>query len=229
MGIKHRAFVNDFEPSTRTYFKEISSFQPLTQPDELDLWRRYKYNNDLKARDKIITSNLKFVKMIANGYRGRGLEYADILAEGNLGLVKALERYDGEMGNKFISYSVWWIRQTITEAIKKRAGLDTVEFEEGDNDDDENMPSQQNINEELIFEEPEDKHKEELAELMKCIDKREKTILTMYFGLNGEKEVTLDVISKRLKLSKERVRLIKENALRKIRVNAMLSNKRIKK
>lgn len=223
MGIKHRAFVNDFEPSTRTYFKEISSFQPLTQPDELDLWRRYKYNNDLKARDKIITSNLKFVKMIANGYRGRGLEYADILAEGNVGLVKALERYNGEMGNKFISYSVWWIRQTITEAIKKRAGLDTVEFEDGDKDDDDCTVQQQFVDDELASGESEGRCKEELTELMKCVDNRERTILTMYFGLDGEKEATLDVISKRLGLSKERVRLIKENALRKIRVNAMLN------
>lgn len=222
MAIKHRAFVNDFEPSTKTYFKEISKYKPLTQTDELDLWRRYKHNNDLKARDKIITSNLKFVKMVANAYRGRGLEYADILAEGNIGLMKALDRYNGEMGNKFISYSVWWIRQTISDAIKKKNILDTVEIDDKDKDDDDIIMLQETPDS-FISSEPESQGKEELAELMKCIDNRERIILTMYFGLNGEKEATLDIISKKLKLSKERVRLLKENALKKIRVNAMVN------
>ena len=73
----------------------------------------------MKARDKLISANLKFVASIAKQYQGRGLSYADLIAEGNIGLIKALDKFDGEKGFKVISYSVWWIRQTILEALER--------------------------------------------------------------------------------------------------------------
>ena len=122
--IKKNKYINDFDISAKIYFSEISQYKSLSQEEELSLWKRYKLNNDLKARDTIIKSNLKFVASIAKGYQGRGLSYSDLIAEGNCGLLRALNKFDYKKGYKTISYSVWWIRQAILEALKERNGLE---------------------------------------------------------------------------------------------------------
>ena len=122
--IKKKKVVNDFERSSQTYFKEISTFKPLSKDEEFSLWERYRNNNDLVARDKLIKSNLKFVASVARGYQGLGLSYADLIAEGNCGLMKAFDKFDYSKGYKTISYSVWWIRQSILEALKERTGIE---------------------------------------------------------------------------------------------------------
>ena len=122
--IKKNKYINDFDISAKIYFSEISQYKSLSQEEELSLWKRYKLNNDLKARDTIIKPNLKFVASIAKGYQGRGLSYSDLIAEGNCGLLRALNKFDYKKGYKTISYSVWWIRQAILEALKERNGLE---------------------------------------------------------------------------------------------------------
>jgi DNA-directed RNA polymerase sigma subunit (sigma70/sigma32) len=85
--LKKKKTINDFERSSQTYFKEISSFSPLSREEEFSLWEQYRKNNDLAARDKLIKSNLKFVASVARSYQGLGLSYSDLIAEGNYGLM----------------------------------------------------------------------------------------------------------------------------------------------
>jgi RNA polymerase primary sigma factor len=122
--LKKKKSVNDFERSSQTYFNEISKFKPLSRDKEISLWERYRKNNDINARDKLIKSNLKFVASVARGYQGLGLSYSDLISEGNCGLMKAIDRFDYEKGFKTISYSVWWIKQSILEALKERTGIE---------------------------------------------------------------------------------------------------------
>ena len=117
---KKKKIANEFERSAQTYFNEIGDFNPLSKDEEMSLWEQYKKNNDINARDKIIKSNLKFVASVAKPFQGLGLSYSDLIAEGNMGLLKAIDKFDYERGFKTISYSVWWIRQTIMEALHNR-------------------------------------------------------------------------------------------------------------
>ena len=139
--IKKKKFINDFDLSSQIYFKEISQYKSLSLDEEISLWKQYKYNNDIKARDKIIKSNLKFVASVAKKYQGRGLSYSDLIAEGNYGLLRAIDKFDYKKGYKTISYSVWWIKQAILEALKERNHLDSDElpndFEKQHMEDDE--------------------------------------------------------------------------------------------
>ena len=133
---------NDFDISSQLYFNEINKYKSLSLDEELSLWERYKKNNDLKAKEKIITSNLKFVASVAKNYQGRGLSYSDLIAEGNCGLIKAIDKFDYKKKYKTISYSVWWIRQSILEAIKERNNIkgDDLPFDyEKQAEDDDNL------------------------------------------------------------------------------------------
>ena len=93
---KKTKVVNDFERSSQTYFKEISSFKSLSREEEFSLWEKYRKENDLIARDKLIKSNLKFVASGARGYQGLGRSYSDLIAEGNYGLMKAFDKFLSE-------------------------------------------------------------------------------------------------------------------------------------
>ena len=103
---KKKKTITDFERSSIDYFKEINNLSPLTREEEFSLWEKYKKHNDMKARDKIIKSNLKCVASVAKEYIGMGLSYSDLIGEGNIGLAKAMEKFDYEKGYKTISYSV---------------------------------------------------------------------------------------------------------------------------
>ena len=232
MTIKKKKIPNEFERSTMNYFKDIGDCCSLSKDEEMSLWERYKKNNDISARDKIIKSNLKFVASVAKSFQGLGLSYSDLIAEGNIGLMKAIEKFDYERGYKTISYSVWWIRQTILEALNERNMIDSDElpkdFEKQFDNDDElayNIEEsgltdgyRDSITEgELVKNEL----KSTVSVLMDCLDDREKTVLIKYFGLDGGEEMTLEDIGKKLGLTKERVRQIKEKALKKLRTEAI--------
>lgn len=225
--IKKNKFINDFDLSSQLYFNEISKYKPLSIDEELKLWKQYKYNNDLKARDKLITSNLKFVASVAKGYQGRGLSYSDLIAEGNYGLLKAIDKFDFKKGYKTISYSVWWIRQAILEALKERNGLNSEElpsdFEKQQNEEGEIIEKQVNNN--LTFEydyenENNEENKNIIKKLTKCLNKRELIIVTRYYGLDGDC-LTLEEIGNELNLTKERIRQILEKSLQKLRTEAL--------
>ena len=225
---KKKKSINDFEKSSSIYFSEISNFSPLSKEEEKSLWERYKKQNDISARDKIIKSNLKFVASVAKPYIGMGLSYPELIAEGNLGLMKAIDKFDYELGNKTISYSVWWIRQTILEALNKRNIIngDDSEFKTEVN---EEMNTDDIVNESYSEKYSEDddteiKIAEEVAvvaNLLDCLNDREREVIKDYYGIDTDDELTLEEIGKKFNLTKERIRQIKESALKKLRNEAL--------
>lgn len=214
--------ITDFDDITKQYMKEIGNTKPLSVKEEQILWNKYKNEGDEEARNKLITSNLKFVAKIANNYRGRGLSYSDLIAEGNLGLIKSFNYFDINRGNRILSYSVWWIKQSIIEALEKRNSYvgdllpEELEFKGNDLkginfilDDFINGNVQENKNN--------DEKRYFLKKAMKILSKREKDILSMYFGIDTGTPCTLEEVGKEYGLTKERVRQINEKSLKKLR------------
>ena len=226
--LKKKKIVNDFERSSQTYFKEISEFKPLSKEEEYSLWERYRKNNDMVARDKLIKSNLKFVASVAKGYQGLGLSYSDLIAEGNYGLLKAIDKFDYEKGYKTISYSVWWIRQTILEALKERVGIEgeslpqDFEHQTENMDEDIDYETQDAYIDENSYDDfKSEELKKVIYSMINCLTEKEQYVITEYFGLATKKGITLEEIGKNMGLTKERVRQIKEKALKKLRSEAL--------
>ena len=115
-------YENEKDSSTTLYLKDINRIQLLSYEEEYELALKAK-NGDKKARDKIVNSNLRFVVNIAKQYQGRGLDLMDLISEGNIGLLSAIEKFDPEKGFHFISYAVWWIRQSILKAIYEKSRM----------------------------------------------------------------------------------------------------------
>jgi RNA polymerase primary sigma factor len=251
------------------YFRDINRYKVLTDEEERELVQRVQQGSR-DATDELILANLRFVVSVARRYRGRGLSYLELINEGNIGLLKAAKRYNVCMQVKFISYAVWWIRQSIQKALFEQAGtvripankiaflnkfrraldrnegdyLKTVSMEEFKSYESEivevmdkmrgmslDMPVGNNRGEEegtrtlqdLLGEEPNQDTESERKELAKVIDSvlqnitsREERILRMYYGLNFSRQFTLEEIGQELKLTRERVRLIRDRSLRKL-------------
>ena len=233
MSIKN-VKVDDFEKSTAAYFDSIKNTQPLSKKEEKLLWRNFREHNDMTARERLIKANLKFVPTIAKQFKGCGLPFADIIEEGNIGLIKAIDRFDPKRDNKVISYAVWWIRKCILEAIEKKGLLETENIDDiykQVNDDDEIIPDEDNVKvivpEKNSFEddsEPTFNVKQIVEELFDGIPERERSIISDYYGLYGDNPKTLDEIGLEINLTKERVRQLNEKALKKMRANALIKN-----
>lgn len=211
-----------------TYFEEIKKYRPLSAREEKELAKKIK-KGDKEALDKLVKANLKFVVNYAKQYRRSGVPFTDLISEGNIGLIKAAQKFDETKGVKFISYAVWWIRNSIQECIERYLGnpeevnCDAYTFDNCKSSDYE--WSSQMVNNEFE-EELSDLQSREVtvSELMKTLKKREAKILALYFGLYDGKEMTLDEIGQEMDLTKERVRQIKDKALVKLKVNALSSN-----
>ena len=225
MSIKKKKFVDDFDRSAQIYYNEIAKYQPLSRGEEKKLWKKYKQDNDLAARNKLIESNLKFVASIAKCYRGRGLSYSELVAEGNVGLMKAIDKFEVKKGNRMTSYSVWWIRQTILEAIQKRNNTDSDDYPKDFEEQLENEETADfavNNPQAFIDEEGEDAEvKSTILELVDKLNDREKEVIVRYYGIYGNQEETLEEIGKGMNLTKERIRQISEKALKKMRSSAL--------
>lgn len=231
--LKKRKIPNDFELSSQLYFNDIAKFSSLSLDEELSLWKQYKLNNDISARDKLIKSNLKFVVNVAKSYQGLGLSYSDLIAEGNYGLMKAFEKFDYEKGYKTISYSVWWIKQAILEALKERSNIKGEDlpndFEHQIENDDESIQNTCVSNN--FIDEDKSELEQKLIEqknlislLMEDLTKRERNILIKYYGLENNDAMTLEEIGEEINLTKERVRQILVKIFKKMRSKAIESN-----
>lgn len=224
----------DFDKSIARYFRDISKTKPLSYAEEYDLWYRYRYNNDLNARNELVTANLKFVANVAKNYVGRGLSFSDLIAEGNVGLIKAMDRFDARKGFKSISYSVWWIKQSILDALNRRNTMDTEDLPynvDRDDDGDENVNGDGGeVFSEAFIDTFSDEEKDEMEQrkiievLFKELSDREIEIVSKRFGLFGEKQKNLEEIGNDFGITKERTRQLLEKAFRKLRNAALMEN-----
>ncbi|MGM5485383.1 MAG: sigma-70 family RNA polymerase sigma factor [Nanobdellota archaeon] len=117
LKLTERLTVRD-EDNISKYFNEVRNYPLLNPDEETDLGWRARHGDE-RAREKLVLSNLRFVISVAKQYKRKGISFADLINEGNIGLIKAAERYDETKGFRFISYAVWWIRQTMTQYIER--------------------------------------------------------------------------------------------------------------
>ena len=234
LPINMNQYANDFTETVRVYYDDLKKYKPLTKAKERRLLKKCKKGN-LKAKNEILEANLKFVFDIAKHYTGRGVSISELISDGNMGLLKAIDKFDESKDVKFISYAVWWIRQSMLESIKKRNAISFVEIEPNiDNDssmdkklieDDEDDAS---FNNDFSNENDEksrevtDNQRNIIKNLIGTLSDRERDIVENYYGINDKKELTLTDIGKKYNLSSERVRQIKLNAIRKLRSKILL-------
>lgn len=268
-----KSITNRESQALEKYLQEIGHEERISVEEEVELAQRIR-TGDRKALEKLTRANLRFVVSVAKQYQNQGLSLPDLINEGNLGLIRAAEKFDETRGFKFISYAVWWIRQSILQALAEqsrivRLPLNQVgsvnkinrmlsKFEQ----EHERKPSIEEISEKVDL--PEDKvddalringrHvsmdapfsdsddgslldvlpnsetpstdselvreslREEIKNLLKMLNDRERMIISMFFGI-GRPEMTLEEISNQTGLTRERVRQIKEKAIRRLRAN----------
>lgn len=224
----------DYCKEIQTYFNDINKYKPLLKIEEKKIGKKIKAG-DRASIEKLITSNLKFVVSIAKKYKNYGVPFSDLIAEGNIGLIRAAYKFDYKRDIKFISYAVWWIRQAIQEYVKKNTLMNSREIsdininsecgfvdENGDDISDNRMIPNTLSDDE--YSEMDEHKKYSVGKLLSCLTNREADIVSNYFGLDNVKDLTLEEIGEKYDLTKERVRQIKEKALRKLRVNALLSD-----
>jgi len=254
------------------YLHEIGKVDLLTTEEEVNLARRLK-EGDEEALTKLVKANLRFVVSVAKQYQNQGLSLSDLINEGNLGLIKAAQRFDETRGFKFISYAVWWIRQSILQALAEQSRIvklplnkigsiskvtkafneleqvherepsveelsEVLELAPADikealkssnrhismdapitSDEDSNMydvllssdspaPDRGLLNDSL---------RKEIERALSTLTIREASVVRLYFGLNGSHPHTLEEIGEELELTRERVRQIKEKALKRLK------------
>lgn len=269
----NKSITNRESEALDKYLQEIGKEELIGAEDEVELAQRIK-KGDRKALERLTRANLRFVVSVAKQYQNQGLSLPDLINEGNMGLIKAAEKFDETRGFKFISYAVWWIRQSILQAIADqsrvvRLPLNQVGWQNKINramskfeQENERRPSVEELSEDVDL--PLEKIDEamsantrhvsvdapfggddesslldvlvndnapmadrklvaeslaaEVAQALQTLNERERNIVKAYFGI-GEPEMTLDEIGMKFGLTRERVRQIKEKALRRLRSN----------
>ncbi len=269
-----KSITNRESASLDKYLQEIGREELITVEEEVELAQRIR-KGDQAALEKLTRANLRFVVSVAKQYQNQGLSLPDLINEGNLGLIKAAEKFDETRGFKFISYAVWWIRQSILQALAEqsrivRLPLNQVgslnkinkalsKFEQ----ENERMPSSEELSE--MIDVPKDKIADtlrvsgrhvsvdapsvegednslldvlvnndspsadrglvneslnkEIERALSTLAQREREIIKSFFGI-GCQEMTLEEIGERFGLTRERVRQIKEKAIRKLKNNS---------
>jgi RNA polymerase primary sigma factor len=263
---------NRESPSMDKYLHEIDKIKLITAEEEVSLARRI-HRGDLEARDCLINANLRFVISVAKQYQNLGLSLADLINEGNLGLIEAAQRFDETRGFKFICYAVWWIRQGIIYALAKQSRIVrlplniisninkikkiiaeleqkyerepsileisqtleqslnnvTVAIKNGGRyisldaplvqGEEENMydvllnEDASNPDKELLM----DSLRKEIDRALNTLTRREADIIRLFFGVNVKHEHTLGEIGEEFNLTRERIRQIKEKAIRRLK------------
>lgn len=221
MGKKNLGYEHVQELST--YFNDIQNIRQLTIREEQILSEKIQ-KGDEQALNKLVYHNLRFVVNIAKNYRNSNVPFADIISEGNLGLIRAAHKFDSTKGVKFISYAVWWIKNSINECIEKyNRDNETLSYDDYTINKCTDLDNKfEQINED--FEEKINNiqsRKDAIESLMKCLHEREIKILTLFFGLNGGREMTLEEVGKEMCLTNERVRQIKDSALSKLKCEVL--------
>lgn len=266
-----KSITNRESASLDKYLQEIGKEDLITVEEEVELAQRIR-KGDQKALEKLTRANLRFVVSVAKQYQNQGLSLPDLINEGNLGLIKAAEKFDETRGFKFISYAVWWIRQSILQALAEQSRIvrlplnqvgslnkinkafsrfeqenerrpspeelaDTLDlpaekvadtlrvsgrhisvdapFVEGEDNslldvlvnDDSPIADRTLINESLST---------EVERALSTLTERERDIIKLFFGINTQ-EMTLEEIGEKFGLTRERVRQIKEKAIRRLR------------
>jgi RNA polymerase primary sigma factor len=267
-----KQITNRESQSLDKYLQEIGKVDLLTPDEEVILAQKIKQGDQLSL-ERLTKANLRFVVSVAKQYQNQGLSLGDLINEGNLGLIKAAQRFDETRGFKFISYAVWWIRQSILQALAEQSRIvrlplnrvgslnkisktyseleqkferepspeelaevleisanevvDTMKisgrhvsvdapFVQGEENslldvlenDTEVRPDQELMNDSL---------RREVLRALSTLTPREAELIMYYFGLNGEQAMTLEEIGEKFNLTRERVRQIKEKAIRRLR------------
>lgn len=267
-----KQITNRESQSLDKYLQEIGKVDLLTPDEEVTLAQKIKQGDQL-ALEKLTKANLRFVVSVAKQYQNQGLSLGDLINEGNLGLIKAAQRFDETRGFKFISYAVWWIRQSILQALAEQSRIvrlplnrvgslnkisktfseleqkferepspeelaevlevstnevvDTLKisgrhvsmdapFVQGEDNtlldvlenDGDVRPDQGLMSDSL---------RREVQRALSTLTQREADVIALYFGLNGEHPMTLEEIGEKFDLTRERVRQIKEKAIRRLR------------
>ena len=235
-----KSITNRESASLDKYLQEIGREELVSPEEEVELAQRIR-QGDQAALEKLTRANLRFVVSVAKQYQNQGLSLPDLINEGNLGLIKAAEKFDETRGFKFISYAVWWIRQSILQALAEQSRIVRLPLNQ--------VGSLNKINKALGKFEQENERQpsnEELAEMIEVPkDKIADTLrvsgrhvsvdapfvegeepppppppppppIKSFFGI-GCQEMTLEEIGERLDLTRERVRQIKEKAIRKLK------------
>ncbi|MEL6588749.1 MAG: sigma-70 family RNA polymerase sigma factor [Bacteroidota bacterium] len=268
-----KQITNRESQSLDKYLQEIGKVELLTPDEEVDLARRIKQGDQI-ALEKLTKANLRFVVSVAKQYQNQGLSLGDLINEGNLGLIKAAKRFDETRGFKFISYAVWWIRQSILQALAEqsrivRLPLNRVgalnkigkafskleqEFEREPSPEEisevlENMSedeisdtlkiSGRHVSVDAPFVQGEENRlldvlendaepnpdntlineslSKEVERALSTLTQREAEVIRLYFGIGVEHSLTLEEIGEKFDLTRERVRQIKEKAIRRLR------------
>ncbi|MCF8261314.1 MAG: RNA polymerase sigma factor RpoD/SigA [Melioribacteraceae bacterium] len=276
-----KQFTNRESQSLDKYLQEIGKVSLLTPDEEIDLAIKIKKGDD-KALEKIVKCNLRFVVSVAKQYQNQGLTLGDLINEGNLGLIKAAKRFDETRGFKFISYAVWWIRQSILQALAEQSRIVRLPLNRVGalnkigkaysnlEQEFEREPSASELATELEMEMAEvsdalriagrhisvdapfaqgdenrlidilendgekapdstlmtDSLKEEVKRALGGLSHRESEVIRLYFGLDKEHSMTLEEIGEKFNLTRERVRQIKEKAIRRLRHTTRSKNLR---
>ena len=264
--------VNESNRSLSRYLEEIGDFEPLKPDREVELAIKIKQGNHT-ALEELVKANLRFVVSVAKDYQGQGLPLTDLINEGNLGLIKAAGRFDETRGFKFISYAVWWIRQSFLQALAEHSRIvrlplnrvgtiskitktaEKLEAEIERSPNEKEIGRQLNMTPDEVIDamrisrrhqslnapfrdgdknslidiikdenqlEPDtplmnDSLKDEIRNSLDTLKDRERMVIKMYFGIERDYALTLNEIGEEFNLTRERVRQIKEKAIRRLR------------
>lgn len=274
-----KQFTNRENQSLDKYLQEIGKIDLLTPEQEIDLAIRIR-KGEQGALEHLAKANLRFVVSVAKQYQNQGLSLGDLINEGNLGLLKAAKRFDETRGFKFISYAVWWIRQSILQALAEQSRIVRLPLNRVGalnkigkaysnlEQEFEREPSAEEIAKELDMDaaeiadtlkisgrhvsmdapftqgeenslldviesdlQPAPDHelmdeslKAEIERALSTLSEREAEVIKLYFGLDKENSLTLEEIGERFNLTRERVRQIKEKAIRRLRHTSRSKN-----